>query len=112
MQESRVRTDIITGATRSKAGALGIAQFMPSTAKQELGSIAAALNPVLAIEGAGRYLAKLYKGTGNNWTSAVAAYNWGIGNVQKFKAGTLKKKGRLITQMPTETQKYIAAIIV
>ena len=111
MQESHFRTDIITGATRSKTGALGIAQFMPSTAKQELGSINAALNPLVAIEGAGRYLAKLYKSTGN-WTSAVAAYNWGIGNVQKFKAGTLKKKGRLITQMPTETQKYIAAIIV
>lgn len=102
MQESHFRTDIITGATRSKTGALGIAQFMPATAKQELGSINAALNPVAAIEGAGRYLAKLYKGTGKNWTNAVAAYNWGIGNV--------KNKG--LANAPKETINYIAAIIV
>src|SRR4030065_1593917 len=33
-QESHYRTDIITGAERSPAGALGIAQFMPATAAE------------------------------------------------------------------------------
>ena len=103
--ESHFRTDIITGATRSKVGALGIAQFMPKTAKQELGSVNAALNPAKAIDGAGRYLKKQLAWTKNRgWIDAVAAYNWGAGNVNKFRAGT-------IANMPEETRNYIAAII-
>lgn len=103
--ESHFRTDIITGATRSKAGALGIAQFMPKTAIQELGNVNAALNPAKAIDGAGRYLKKQFAWTKNrSWTDAVAAYNWGAGNVNKYRAGT-------IATMPEETRNYIAAII-
>lgn len=100
-EESHFRTDIITGKTKSKAGALGIAQFMPATAREELGSVNAALNPTKAIDGAGRYLAKLHKQFGKNWTKAVGAYNWGSGNVQK--------KG--LAAAPEETRNYIAAII-
>lgn len=96
-QESRYREDIITGKTRSPVGALGIAQFMPATASQ-LGIDA--LDPFQAIDGAGRYMASLYRQTGN-WTEALAAYNWGIGNV--------KRKG--IANAPAETQKYFTQIL-
>lgn len=112
-QESAYRKDVITGAKRSSVGALGIAQFMPATAKEYLGSVEAALDPMKAIDGAARYLKWLYGYVGKDWKKAVAAYNWGVGNVSKFYAGTLKNgKGKIVTAMPTETQKYIKAIIV
>lgn len=95
-QESRFRDDIITGKVRSRTGALGIAQFMPATALQELGSVEAALDPKLAIPGAARYLAKLIRATGSE-KAGVAAYNWGIGNVQK--------KG--LARAPQETVTYV-----
>ncbi|MFX7816610.1 transglycosylase SLT domain-containing protein, partial [Acinetobacter baumannii] len=63
-KESRYRQDIINGTVRSSAGALGIAQFMPATARDELGSEAAALAPAQAIPGAARYLARLIGSAG------------------------------------------------
>lgn len=99
-QESRFREDIITGKTKSPVGALGIAQFMPATAIQELGSINAALDPKRAIPGAARYLAKLIKATGSV-SAGVAAYNWGIGNVQR----------QGLARAPRETVNYVSAIV-
>ena len=99
--ESRFRDDIITGKKTSPVGALGIAQFMPATAVEELGSVEAALDPSRAIPGAARYLAKLQKSLGGDLTKAVAAYNWGIGNV--------KRKG--LVKAPTETRNYVASIL-
>lgn len=98
-QESHFRTDIITGAKRSPVGALGIAQFMPATAREELGSVNAALNPALAIPGAAKYLKKL-KGITGTWEKAVAAYNWGVGNVTR--------KG--IAAAPQETRDYVKKV--
>jgi len=99
-KESRYNQAIISGAKKSPVGAMGIAQFMPKTAKQELGSEAAALNPALAIPGAARYLKKLYISLGT-WERALAAYNWGIGNIQK--------KG--MDAAPAETRDYYTTII-
>jgi hypothetical protein len=99
-QESRYNPAIISGAKRSRVGALGIAQFMPATAEQELGSVDAALIPEQAIPGAARYLRKLYDKTGD-WARALAAYNWGIGNVQR--------KG--IASAPAETRDYYTKIL-
>lgn len=96
-QESRYREDIITGKTKSPAGALGIAQFMPATAS-EMGINP--LDPFQAIDAAARYLARLYSQTGS-WTAALAAYNWGIGNVQR--------KG--LAAAPTETRNYWTQIL-
>lgn len=96
-QESRYRPEIIDGRVKSPTGAMGIAQFMPATAR-EWG--VDALNPESAIAGAGRYLAWLYKRTGS-WQLALAAYNWGIGNVLR--------KG--IASAPTETKNYFSQIL-
>lgn len=96
-RESHFREDIITGAVRSKAGAIGIAQFMPATA---VSMGVDPLDPFSAIDGAARYLAQLFRTTGS-WTEAVAAYNWGIGNVQR--------KG--IDKAPKETRDYLAEVM-
>jgi len=96
-QESRYRADIISGAVRSPAGAVGIAQFMPATAV-EMGIDP--LKPEQAIPAAARYLRRLYNKFGN-WSEALAAYNWGQGNVAR--------KG--IDAAPRETRNYYAQIL-
>lgn len=96
-KESRFRDDIITGATRSPVGALGIAQFMPATAA-EMGIDP--LDPWQSIDAAAKYLARLKRALGT-WEKAVAAYNWGIGNVSR--------KG--MDRAPKETRDYVAFII-
>jgi soluble lytic murein transglycosylase-like protein len=96
-QESRYREDIITGRVRSPVGALGIAQFMPATAR-EMGIDP--LNPAQAIPAAGRYLARLYRMFGS-WSEALAAYNWGMGNVQR----------RGLDAAPSETRAYYQNIL-
>jgi soluble lytic murein transglycosylase-like protein len=99
-QESHFREDIIRGEKRSKVGALGIAQFMPPTAREWLGSEAAALDPNQAIPGAARYLAYLIRYFGGDVKKAVAAYNWGMGNVAN--------KG--LANAPAETRQYVLNI--
>jgi soluble lytic murein transglycosylase-like protein len=99
-QESRFRPEIIDGRVRSSTGAMGIAQFMPATAREWLGSEAAALDPAKAIPGAARYLAWLKRQLGT-WERATAAYNWGIGNVQR--------KG--LQSAPRETRDYLATVL-
>ncbi len=95
-QESRFRSDIVDGTVKSSTGAAGIAQFMPATAKQ-FGIDP--LDPSAAIDAAGKYLAQLYAQFGS-WSLALAAYNWGPGNVAK----------RGLAGAPGETQTYVAQI--
>lgn len=96
-QESRFRQDIITGRTKSPVGALGIAQFMPATAR-EMGIDP--LNPAQAIDAAGRYLQRLH-GRFGSWDKALAAYNWGQGNVAR----------RGLDRAPAETRNYFSLIL-
>lgn len=96
-QESRFRPEIIDGRVRSSAGAIGIAQFMPATAADERVN---PLDPFDSIRGAGRYLAKLYRATGS-WSRALAAYNWGVGNVTR----------RGLDAAPAETRAYYSEIL-
>lgn len=96
-QESRYREEIISGRVRSPVGAVGIAQFMPATAREWHID---PLNTGQAIDGAARYLAWL-KNQLNGWREALAAYNWGIGNVQR----------RGLIAAPRETSRYVVEII-
>jgi soluble lytic murein transglycosylase-like protein len=98
-QESRYRPDIIEGRVRSPTGAMGIAQFMPATAVEWLGSQQAALDPAQAIDGAARYMRWLF-GRHASWRLAVAAYNWGTGNVERKDESA----------WPAETRDYVANV--
>lgn len=81
----------------SPAGAQGLMQLMPETAK-ELG-VSDAFDPKENIMGGTRYLRQLLDRYDQDIPLALAAYNWGMGNVDAKKR-----------PMPEETRNYIARI--
>lgn len=83
----------------SPKGAAGIFQFMPQTAN-ELG-ITNPYDPSQSISGGIKYMGQLLKQYNNDPRTALAAYNWGMGNVNK----------QGLQNMPTETKNYISRIL-
>lgn len=85
-------------SARSKAGALGVMQLMPKTAKS-LG--VDPLNPEENIRGGVMYLKQMYDKY-QDPTLAFAAYNAGPGRVDKAL-----RSGQGIAALPRETQNYV-----
>ena len=96
-QESHFRPDIISGATRSSAGAVGIMQIVPKWHPD-----VDPLDPFDSIQYAGKFLSRLYNQFGS-WEQALQAYNWGPGNLTKYIKGQ--------AAMPVETSNYSTQII-
>lgn len=91
-------------AAVSRVGALGIAQFMPSTAR---GLGINPLNPLEALSAAAHLMASYVRSYGA-YDKALAAYNAGPGMV----AYAVSRGGSLWRQwLPVETQNYIAVIL-
>lgn len=67
---------------RSPVGAQGLMQLMPATARRF--SVYNPWNPAENIEGAAKYIAWLMRRYNNNVEFAVAGYNAGEGNVDKY----------------------------
>ena len=67
---------------KSSAGAVGIAQFMPSTAKGM--GFTAGINPLLDLEMAAKLMVRHLKNNNGRYDLALAAYNAGQGNVNKY----------------------------
>ena len=82
----------------SKAGAKGLMQLMPLTAR-ELG-VKDPFNPVENVWAGARYLKKMLDRHKGNINNALASYNWGPGNFDRH--GGLR--------MPGETKRYITAV--
>lgn len=88
----------------SAAGAQGIAQFMPTTA-QGLGIDP--WNAIQALQGAARLMASYFKQYHADYAMALAAYNYGPGNV----TATIQRcHAQWRACLPAETQHYIAII--
>jgi soluble lytic murein transglycosylase-like protein len=89
----------------SKAGAMGLMQLMPSTAKS-LG----VNNPFDALEninGGTKYLRTLLSSFGGNKELALAAYNGGIGRMNRLGVDTVEE----IARMPQETRNYVDKVM-
>src|SRR5262249_2332 len=84
----------------SPAGAQGLMQIMPGTARG-LG-LSNPFDPTANVEAGTRYITQLVEQFGS-LEAGLAAYNWGPGNYQKVLAGQ--------KAMPLETQRYVGSVM-
>lgn len=96
---------------KSPAGAFGISQFMPDTAKQYKVMSGDSPEAVKSqAEGQTKYMQYLLKRYNGDWDKALAGYNYGEGNVDK-KLKTAKEKGvDWKTLLPQETKDYLVRV--
>jgi len=101
---------------RSRAGAVGLWQFMYPTGKMyglEINSyVDERMDVVKSTEAAARYLRDMYKIFGN-WQLSIAAYNSGAGNVKKAirRSGGKTDFWEIYPYLPKETRGYIPAFM-
>lgn len=99
----------------SRAGAVGLWQFMPSTGKSyglEVNTLVdERRDPIRSTQAAIRFMKDLYRIFGD-WTLAIAAYNCGPGNVNKAIARSGGKSfWQIYDYLPRETRGYVPAFI-
>jgi hypothetical protein len=92
----KVESNFAAGSTSPK-GAMGLMQLMPATAR-EMG-VNNPYNPEESIIGGTRYFKSLLDRYHGNASLALAAYNWGMGNLEKNP-----------DKMPRETKDYISRV--
>jgi membrane-bound lytic murein transglycosylase D len=104
---------------KSPAGALGLWQFIPSTARlynlRVDGEVDERIDPERSTDAALSYLKDLHRIYGD-WLLAIAAYNCGPGNVNKaLKKAAAAGKGRdfksIRAYLPRETVGYVPAFV-
>jgi len=85
----------------SGAGAQGLFQLMPVTGRDMGLGRGEAFDPIKSAQAAAKYLSQLLKANGGDLTKALASYNWGLGNVQKYG----------MALMPQETRNYVPRVL-
>ncbi|EFH79591.1 lytic transglycosylase domain-containing protein [Ktedonobacter racemifer] len=114
-QDNGVRTDIYLNIIEteshfdpnavSPAGAIGIAQLIPSTAS-DLG--VDPHDPIASLKGGAKYLKQLLNHYGGNYQQAVAAYNAGPGTVDD---AINHHHDDWLSALPQETQNYVRKVL-
>jgi membrane-bound lytic murein transglycosylase D len=101
---------------RSRAGAVGLWQFMPATGRlyglRANSRVDDRMNPYKATEAACQHFVDLYE-TYQDWNLVLAAYNAGPGNVNKAirRAGGSMDYWVVRQYLPRETRAYVPAFI-
>jgi membrane-bound lytic murein transglycosylase D len=101
---------------RSRAGAVGLWQFMPRTAVQyglQINSLVdERCEPIKSSYAAAHYLKDLYTIFGD-WTLVIAAYNCGPNNINKaiHRSGGERDFWKIYQNLPRETRGYLPAFI-
>ena len=101
---------------RSRAGAMGLWQFMYRTGKmydlQVNSYYDERMDPLKATDAACQYLGDLYK-MYEDWNLVIAAYNCGPGNVNKAirRSGGHRDYWKIWNWLPRETRGYVPAFI-
>lgn len=102
-QESHFRPEIIVGSKVSPRGALGILQLMPQWfASVRVPRPFTPEDTGAQIQEAAGEIARLYRRY-RDWGIALAAYNDGQGNIDKYLAGN--------RALPAETVSYVSEIL-
>ena len=100
----------------SRAGAVGLWQFMIGTGKQYGLEVTSLIDerrdPIKSSYAAAQYLRDLY-GIFGDWTLVIASYNCGPNNVTKAikRAGGAKDYWTIYPYLPAETRGYVPAFI-
>lgn len=92
----KAESDFQAGSTSSK-GAMGLMQLMPETAR-DLG-VENPYDPAENVTGGVRYLRMLMDRYGGDVDQALAAYNWGMGNLDRSDGS-----------LPGETRTYLTRV--
>lgn len=100
-RESRFKPAVITGQQRGEAGEIGIMQILPKW--HPAADVAQLGDPVYSINYAGKFLRQLLNQFNGSLPLAIAAYNWGSGNVTKYRQGTIKA-------VPEVVQHYVQEV--
>lgn len=101
---------------RSRVGAAGLWQFMPSTGRLyglEVNSLVdERLDVYKSTDAACRFLKELYRMFGD-WNLAIAAYNCGPGNINKaiHRSGGKRDFWSIYPYLPRETRSYLPIFI-
>jgi membrane-bound lytic murein transglycosylase D len=107
-EECSWRPEVIDGTVPSSAGALGILQLMPQFFASVRVPIPFTLADTMAqIKESAQLLSAMHQRFGD-WQVAVAAYNWGGGNVHHEWA--MDADEYILADMPPQTQKYVREV--
>jgi len=113
-QESRGDPNIVGPVTRTGERATGLGQFMPGTwadAQRALNlGTTPPTDPNAAIRAAAWYLRRNMDDFGGDTNTALAAYNWGPGNLRMMGIHGRALPPEMMARLPAETRNYIERI--